>query len=372
MDDGLSALLRQRIAAKGPLSLADYMAACLGDPRFGYYMTRDPLGRGGDFITAPEISQMFGELLGLWAVDTWHKMGAPAPLHLVELGPGRGTLAKDALRAAAGAPAFAAAAQLHLVETSPPLRAAQAAALGDRPCWHDTLASVPKGPTIILANEFLDALPIHQFEFDGDAWRERRVTWADGRFAWTLTPASAAESAQLNARPGARRAGTVSELAPAAGAIAGAIAGRAKDAATAALFIDYGPAESAHGDSFQAVRNHRPVDPLTMPGAADLTAHVDFAAFAAAATGGGATAHGPISQRAFLTVLGLPTRADRLAAGNPDQAAAVAAAQHRLIDPAEMGILFKVLAITSPGLATPAGFADPASAPAHNQRRPNP
>ena len=199
MDDGLSALLRQRIAAKGPLSLADYMAACQGDPRFGYYMTRDPMGRGGDFITAPEISQMFGELLGLWAVDNWHKMGRPTLLHLVELRPGRGTLAKDALRAAAGAPAFA-----------------------------------------------------------------------------------------------------------------------------------------------------------------------------AAATGGGATAHGPISQRAFLTVLGLPTRADRLAAGNPDQAAAVAAAQHRLIDPAEIGILFKVLALTSPGLATPAGFADPASAPAHNQRRPNP
>lgn len=344
MDNGLSAILRQRIAAKGPLSLADYMAACLGDPRFGYYITRDPLGRGGDFITAPEISQMFGELLGLWAVDNWHKMDEPTPLHLVELGPGRGTLAKDALRAA------------------------QATALGDRPRWHDTLASVRKGPAIILANEFLDALPIHQFEFDGGAWRERRVTWADGRFAWTLTPASAAESAQLNARPGTPRAGTVSELAPAAGAIAG----RAKDAATAALFIDYGPAESAHGDSFQALRNHPPVDPLTMPGAADLTAHADFAAFAAAATGGGATAHGPISQRAFLTVLNLPTRADRLAPGNPDQAAAVAAAQHRLIDPAEIGILFKVLALTSPGLATPAGFADPASAPAHNQRRPNP
>ena len=133
MDDGLSALLRQRIAAEGPLSLADYMAACLGDPRFGYYMTRDPLGRTGDFVTAPEISQMFGELLGLWAVDTWRNMGAPAPFHLVELGPGRGTLTKDALRAAAGTPEFSAAADVHLVETSPVLRAAQAAALGDRP-----------------------------------------------------------------------------------------------------------------------------------------------------------------------------------------------------------------------------------------------
>jgi NADH dehydrogenase [ubiquinone] 1 alpha subcomplex assembly factor 7 len=317
----------------GPLSVADYMASCLGHPQFGYYITHDPLGRAGDFTTAPEISQMFGELIGLWAAQCWLQMGSPEKFALVEFGPGRGTLAADALRAADKVPGFTAAKRLHLVETSPVLRARQAAALADaQPVWHDELSTVPAGPAIFIGNEFLDALPIQQLIRQDGTWFERRIDWDDKaeHFTWCRTAA------------------------PAAAAIAASIADRAIAGPTAALFIDYGYARSTFGDSFQALQNHKPVDPLSAPGQADLTAHVDFAAVARAA--GKAQVHGPIDQGAFLLRLGIQQRAARLMAQNPRQSKLIEKAQQRLIGATEMGMLFKALAITSPGLAVPAGF----------------
>ena len=350
----LAALLRRQIALMGPLSVADYMASCLGHPQFGYYITRDPLGRAGDFTTAPEISQMFGELIGLWAAQCWLQMGSPEKFALVEFGPGRGTLAADALRAADKVPGFTAAKRLHLVETSPVLRARQAAALADaQPVWHDELSTVPAGPAIFIGNEFLDALPIQQLIRQDGTWFERRIDWDDKaeHFTWCRTAAAPALVDQL---PAGGRDGDIAELAPAAAAIAASIADRAIAGPTAVLFIDYGYARSTFGDSFQALQNHKPVDPLSTPGQADLTAHVDFAAVARAA--GEAQVHGPIDQGAFLLSLGIQQRAARLMAQNPRQSKLIEKAQQRLIGATEMGMLFKALAITSPGLAVPAGF----------------
>lgn len=352
--DTLGALLRRQIALSGPLSLADYMAQCLGHPRFGYYITRDPLGQRGDFTTAPEISQMFGELLGLWAAQCWLHMGAPKTLLFVELGPGRGTLSADALRAAQSLPGFAQAAELHLVETSPVLRAKQATALSAyHPVWHDDISTLPPEPAVIIANEFLDALPILQFIHQHGRWFERRIDWDAGeqKFCWCRTAAPPALIAQL---PQGGSNGDIAELAPAAAHIAASLAQRAIDTPTTALFIDYGYRQSTFGDSFQALKNHQPVDPLVAPGNADLTAHVDFAALARAAIA--AHVHGPVSQGQFLMNLGINQRAEALQRQNPTQATLIKQAHQRLIGSTEMGMLFNVLAITSPSQAVPAGF----------------
>lgn len=305
-----------------------------------YYATHDPFA---DFTTAPEISQAFGELLGLWAAVVWQSMGAPDPVILAELGPGRGTLMADALRASGRTvPGFAAARRVHLVETSPALRAAQAMRIADA-TWHDDMAALPPGPLLLLANEFLDALPIRQFVRRGAAWAERFVQ--DGRFV--EVPAEA---------PG--RDGDVVEICEPARALVAALAGRIGRDGGAALFIDYGPAESAPGDSLQALRNGRPADPLAEPGSADLTAHVDFQALAAVAAAAGAAVHGPIAQGAFLTRLGLVQRTGMLARTLPvARASAMMQTAHRLIEPDRMGRLFKAVAICHPGLPPPPGFA---------------
>ena len=300
-----------------------------------YYATHDPFK---DFTTAPEISQAFGEVLGAWAAVAWQQMGRPDPVLLAEAGPGRGTLMADALRAVARvAPAFRAALRLHLVESSPRLRAVQAAALPGA-AWHDALEGLPPGPLILLANEFLDALPIRQFVRREGGWRERFV--AAG--AWVEQP--------CDPPPGAR--GDAWETRdPALAAWLGA---RLRAQGGVALFLDYGPAASGPGDSLQALRDGKPADPLAEPGAADLTAHVDFSAFAAAA---GVAAHGPLPQGQFLTRLGLFQRIDRLARTQPPRRGmAMVEAGRRLAEPDRMGALFKAMALAQPGLGVPAGF----------------
>jgi SAM-dependent MidA family methyltransferase len=352
----LERLIREIVAAEGPIPLARYMALCLGHPEHGYYMRKDPLGRAGDFVTAPEVSQMFGELIGLWAAQVWLDMGAPRDVALVELGPGRGTLMADALRAARVAPGLIEAARVHLVETSPALRAKQAEALaGQEVSWHDRFAEVPAGPSIVLANEFLDALPMRQFERREGAWRERVVgLGADGRLALGLAPGQA----EPGAAPGFDDApeGAVFEVSPAREMAAAEIGGRLKRHGGAALLIDYGHARPGLGDTFQAVRAHRFADPLEAPGEADLTSHVDFHATAVAARAAGAHAFGPVGQGEFLRALGIDARAERLARGRDSETAArVMGELRRLAAPDEMGRLFLVLALAAPGL-TPPGF----------------
>ncbi len=350
--------IKRRIAERGPITVADFMRLALSEPGIGYYATRDPLGAAGDFVTAPEISQMFGEMIGLWCVDLWEKFGKPDPFVLVELGPGRGTLMADALRAARVRPEFLRAMRLHLIEISPPLREQQAQRLGAfAPVWHDDIAMLPAGPMILLGNEFLDALPIHQFQMTEDGWRARAVGQMNDELAW-MQIAPGPELDLL--RPEHRKAkpGDIAETCPAALALAQALARRFTRDAGTALFLDYGPARSGLGDSLQALRGHRPADPLREAGQADLTAHVDFAALADAARAHGASAFGPIGQGQFLQVLGIEQRASMLAArAGPDDRAAIAAALHRLIAPSQMGSLFKALAITAPQLTELAGFS---------------
>ena len=305
-----------------------------------YYATRDPFA---DFTTSPEVTQVFGEALGAWAAVVWEQTGRPSPVTLAEFGPGRGTLMADALRLIRRtAPGFSAALRLHLVEASPRLRAIQADRLPGA-TWHDDATSLPAGPLILLANEFLDALPIRQFVRGADGWSERFV--ADGRLVSQLAPDISRDGSP----------GDVREACEPALELAAALAARFAEHPGAALFLDYGPAESAPGDSLQALRHGRPADPFAEPGAADLTAHVDFAAFARAAAR--ADVHGPIPQGKFLAALGLFQRTDRLAQTLPPaRALALQDAARRLAEPDRMGQLFKALALCSPGQPAPPGF----------------
>lgn len=359
----LARILRRRIERNGPITVAAFMAEALGHPRHGYYRHRDPLGRAGDFITAPEISQLFGEMLGLWCADLWDRMGRPNPLNLVELGPGRGTLMADALRAAKVMPGFGAAVDLHLVETSPVFRDRQRQALGEAaPSWHDRFETVPAGPMLLIANEFFDALPVHQLQLTARGWRERLVALEPGGEAFRMVLATGPTPAAALIPPGlcaaALPAGSVVEVAPAGAALARAIGTRLAADGGAAVIIDYGHALSAPGDTLQAVRGHRRHPPLADPGRADLTAHVDLAALGRAAAEGGARAYGPVTQGAFLKALGIETRVARLVAtATPAQAAEIRAGCRRLMDEGEMGKLFKVLALCPRGMPPPAGFA---------------
>ena len=350
-------LLKRRIAASGPVTVAEFMRLALAEHGAGYYATRDPIGQAGDFITAPEISQMFGELIGLWCVDAWERAGAPDPFLLVELGPGRGTFMADALRAAKVRPAFLSALRLHLVEISRPLRDVQEQRLGAfHPLWHDDTTTLPEGQALVIGNEFLDALPIHQFEMTEHGWRERAVDHANDALGWTLL-SPGPQTGLL--QPAHRRAkpGEIAEVCPAALSLAGALGARMAEDGIAALFIDYGPAASGVGGSLQAVKAHRFCDPLQDLGAADLTAHVDFAAIANAAREAGARVHSAVAQATFLETLGIRTRAALLSAGaGEEDRAAIAQAMTRLIDPRQMGSLFKALAISHPDLQELAGF----------------
>jgi NADH dehydrogenase [ubiquinone] 1 alpha subcomplex assembly factor 7 len=355
--------IAELIATEGPISVERYMALALSHPRHGYYRSRDPFGAKGDFITAPEISQMFGELIGLWAVDCWTRMGEPERIALIELGPGRGTLMADALRAARLSPRFLAALSLHLVETSEALRVKQRETLGRAKSaglpinWHERFAEIPEGAFILVANEFFDALPVRQYLRDAKGWRERLVGLDDeGRLAFGLSTGVEA-ALRLDAPPGA-----IFEMCPHGLALAREIAARLIFANGAALLIDYGHTRQGFGDTLQAVRRHEFVDPLEEPGEADLTAHVDFAALGGVARDAGAALHGPVTQGALLRALGIEARAQRLKAGaGADQAAAIDAALARLTGEGkgEMGALFKAMALSSPSLPALAGFGMP-------------
>jgi SAM-dependent MidA family methyltransferase len=359
-------LIRQ-IAAEGPMTVAAYMSACLADPQHGYYTTaEEPFGSKGDFITAPEVSQMFGELVGAFVISAWEAMGSPNPVRLVETGPGRGTLMADLLRMGKLRPAFLRAASLHLVEISPRLKARQAEALADAPLaaqWHASLRDVPEGPLILIANEFFDALPVHQYVMTPDGWRERMVGLNDagdlafgtgpGRLPLAAVPLTAARAPL----------GTILETSPLSAAIAEETASRIAAHGGTALFIDYGYLRSAPGDTLQALRRHAYQDVLAEPGLADLTAHVDFEVLAAAARRGGASVPAPLTQGEFLLRMGLLERAGQLGAGKDTATQErIRSEVERLAGPQEMGDLFKVLCIAQPGLV-PAPFDSDALPP---------
>lgn len=351
--------IRERIARAGPLSLDRFMEIALQDPEHGYYRCGTPIGRAGDFITAPEISQIFGELAGLWLAERWLAMGRPEPVRLVELGPGRGTLMADIWRACRVVPGFHDAATIHLVESNARLAGEQKRRL-PRAHVHVDIAELPEGPMLLVANEFFDALPIRQFLRTRRGWRERAVGFDDrtGRLMWTDIPVAEADlRAFVSARLAAEaREGAVIEVSPAARALAAALARRLAAAGGAALIIDYGYMGPAVGDTLQAVYRHRPADPLARPGEQDLTAHVDFAPLAAAAREAGLAVFGPVAQGRFLMELGLAVRLERLCRGKPPAVAAqLRSGAHRLVAPEEMGVLFQVMAWTSIA-APPPGF----------------
>jgi NADH dehydrogenase [ubiquinone] 1 alpha subcomplex assembly factor 7 len=359
----LDAEIRRRIARDGPMSISTFMTLCLYDPAHGYYPNRDPLGAAGDFVTAPEISQMFGELIGLWAVEVWREMGSPDPIQVIELGPGRGTMMLDVLRAARAVADFRRAARVHLIEVSPALQQRQGETLRgvqDVPVrWHKTLGGAPLGPAIILANEFFDALPVNQAEKRPTGWHERRITVnAGGEFAFTVSP-EPLEGFKANLPPSVVKAPVGEIFEWRSDQWATDLAERVVGGG-AALVIDYGHARSSTGDTFQAVRSHRFASPLGMPGRTDLTAHVDFAAMARAARATGARIHGPVEQGELLKRLGIEARARALQAAAPeDKRAGIAEAMLRLVGTgqANMGTLFKAMAISAPRSADLPGFA---------------
>ena len=343
----LGAIFARLIAHHGPISLMHFM----GEANARYYASRDPLGTAGDFVTAPEISQMFGELIGLWLADLWIRAGRETPIHYVELGPGRGTLARDAL---AAAKRYGLEPQVHFVEGSTALKDIQLAAV-PQARWHPDLSGVPPyGPVLIVANEFLDALPIRQLVMTGGGWRERMVAHEGGAFVPV-----AGQQPMDAAIPAERReaaVGTILETCPGAQATMYEVAGRLAAQGGAALFIDYGYDAARGGSTFQAVRAHRKVDPFTAPGEADLTAHVDFATLARIAEARGARWLGTVTQGRWLRELGIEMRADALAQFAPEHASAIAAAKERLIGEGQMGALFKVMGLAGPGWPDGVGF----------------
>ena len=355
--------IRRRIAAAGPMPVGEYMALCLGDPTYGYYTTRDPLGVRGDFITAPEISQMFGELIGLWMAAVWRQMGSPENIRVIELGPGRGTLMKDAIRAVEVMPAFRQALVVDMVEISPALRAAQERSLEGLPMavlWHDRLADVPKGPAIVVANEFFDALPVHQVVKSERGWHERQVEIdAAGKLAFAVAPDPIAHfDMLLPADVRAAKAGAIFEWRGNGEAME--LGRRLSGQGGAALVIDYGHAETATGETLQAVGHHAYADPLTTPGEIDLTAHVDFQALARAVEAMGVKGYGPIDQATFLRRLGIETRAAALKNKAVARAAVaeIDLALSRLIGQSRtgMGELFKVVSFAHASVGLPPAF----------------
>ena len=381
--------LRERLIAlithDGPMTVAQYMGAALYDPMSGYYARRAMLGADGDFITAPEISQMFGELVGLWCAQCWLDLASPAPFHLVELGPGTGALICDIWRATAIAPGFHDAAQISLVEVSTPMRDRQATTIATATIaaakmpaemnpaavmpaampatkmpvatWVSRLEEVAAGPALIIGNEFLDCLPVRQFVRTRDGWRERLVgVGADGALAFGLAPDVVVDDRVIPVALRQAPEGSVAEVAPALAVFVAQLAARLRTQGGRALFIDYGAATTVAGDSLQAVRAHTRVDPLEAPGGADLTAHVDFATLAALARSAGLDVAGPVAQGAWLKVLGIDVRAAALSRAQPQQAQTIARQHARLTQNDAMGALFQVICLSAPDLKTPAGF----------------
>jgi SAM-dependent MidA family methyltransferase len=359
----LQSELKKLIEASGPMPVWRYMELCLTHPKFGYYVSRDPLGREGDFTTAPEVSQMFGELLGLWAASVWKAIGSPSLLRLIELGPGRGTMMADALRALRVLPPLYQSLSVHLVEINPVLRDKQKSTLAGvrNIAWHERLDDVPDGPSVILANEYFDVLPIHQVVKRETGWHERVVEIdPNGKLAFSAA-AEPMPRFELLLPPLVRAApaGAVFEWRPDTEIMK--IASRVRDQDGAALIIDYGHLRSDAGDTFQAIARHSFTDPLKNPGQADVTAHVDFQALARAAEDLGARVHGPVTQGEFLKRLGIEARATGLMAkASPEIASDIASALKRLTDSGRggMGSMFKAIAISDPRLTGIAGLSD--------------
>lgn len=360
--DGPSPLAEKIIALireNGPVRLDDYMRMALTDPEHGYYVTANPIGVDGDFITAPEIGQVFGELIGLWCVDRWRAMGEPDPFLLVELGPGRGLLMADALRVAGKAcPAFRTASRLHLVESSATLRQDQNVRLASHgPVWHDRFEDLPSGPILLIANEFIDALPIRQIRRFGTGWQEQFVVVdAGARLFGRWREVEQDLMTELHPLYHSIPASIVIEHAPERNAYALAIANRVAADGGAALLIDYGHRGGGVGSTLQSVRGHDRADVYAEPGLADITAHVDFGSLARAAAESGCRIEGAVDQGRFLLNLGLAERLRTLVAANPDQAESLRVDAHRLIDDDQMGRLFQALAIVDPSLSPTPGF----------------
>lgn len=355
----LNRILRELIGRDGPVTVAEYMELALSHPEHGYYTTREPFGPSGDFTTAPEVSQMFGELIGLWLGVAWRNMGRPDSVHLIELGPGRGTLMRDILRAAKNVSGFREAISVTLVEMSGRLIEAQRETLrgAEIPIrWRPAPDPLPVGPCLVVANEFIDALPVSQFVRADNEWRERLVGLEDGRLTFAVSD-HGTDRADAIARDLSATPGDIVERRARAEALVRDIGFHLSAHGGAALLIDYGHRLSGIGDTLQAVRSHEYHPPLDAPGTADLTAHVDFEALARAGREGGAQIHGPVSQRSFLTGLGIRHRYRSLAETAGDaQKRLLDSALHRLIGVNEMGSLFKVLALAAPGLQIEAGF----------------
>ena len=362
LDSPLLKLIRKRIETDGPVPVAAFMDLSLNHPTHGYYQSRDPFGTNGDFTTAPEISQVFGELIGLWLATAWQGAGQPAPFQLAELGPGRGQLMIDLLRATAKVPGFLDAASLHLVETSKRLRGVQQIALDGAPItWHERLETVPRGPLFLIANEVFDAIPTPQLVRNERSWAERLVTKGErGELAFALGEAPPVLLEALKDLS-ASGPGSITEISPAREALAREIGERIGcDGGTAAI-IDYGAwVDRATGDTLQAVHDHKPVDPLVAPGEVDLTTQVDFRRVGLAASEGGADVFGPVPQGTFLRTLGVEVRtAALLRHADPEQGKRLRDGLFRLTDASAMGEAFKVLVLGSPKELPPPGFAAP-------------
>ncbi len=347
----LTERLTAMIQASGPISVAAYMDLCLHDRMHGYYATRPGLGR--DFITAPEISQIFGELLGLWAAHEWQQLGAPGRFNLLEIGPGRGTLMTDALRAAASVPGFAEAAQLHFIEPSPVLRAHLASKFESHaPVFLDHLEQAPsERPLLILANEWLDCLPVQQYVGVGEAWHERVIGLDDrGGLTFGLSDAPAAFVPEVSGEQDAV------ELQPGLKTLVETLDSLLRQTRGRALLIDYGLATGTPGDTLRSYQDGAQISPLAAPGASDLTCDVDFGRLSRLAHAHGLPASGPVSQSQFLITLGAEARLNQLARQHPDRAEDLYAGVKRLVDPAEMGTRFQAICLSSPDLASPAAF----------------
>jgi len=360
--NALTEKLAERIARDGPMNIEAYMAACLTDPDHGYYTTRDPFGGSGDFVTAPEISQMFGELIGLWCLSLWLAAGSPHQARLVELGPGRGTLMADALRAVESAMRGNCPFELHLVETSPTLRAIQEEVLGGRRVtWHDRIGGVPEGaPLLVIANEFFDALPIRQFVATPVGWRERVLDHAKGALISQLQ--DEAEKSGLTAHLPNGRTGQVAEVSPVRCSVAADLAAMVQRNGGAALIVDFSDPNLPLADTFQAVRAHAYADRFTQPGAADLASAVDFSALGDCARAAGARVHGPVGQGSFLLALGIEQRTEILTRqASPDVRQTIETARDRLVSPDGMGNDFRAMSLISSNWPEPEGFAPSAA-----------
>lgn len=359
-ETALAQQLKAYIEKNGPISTRAFMEACLYDPEHGYYRAGNPIGAEGDFITAPEISQMFGEMIGIWCLMTWQAMRGPIPLQIVELGPGRGTLMADLLRTLQKIHPKFETVSVHMVERSISLKAQQRAALERFDCpkyWHDSLADVPPSPTLIIGNEFLDCLPVRQFVKKAESWHERVVSIDENRDFCFAVGKELPEGMIVPARFGTAAPGAIFEFCPDFEAVLNDIQRLASQAPLAALFIDYGYEGPSLGETLQAVKNHQMVSPFILPGQVDLTAHVDFTAISALAVARGLKAYGPRDQGAFLSQLGIGARAEALVrSATEQQAEKLASDVVRLVAPEQMGSLFKAMSIASPGFSPPPPF----------------